>query len=162
MHTTPEHEAVERLQDRTEITDLVFRLGVCLDEGRFGEMGALFSDDATATTPGGTAQGRETIVALAQRNHRPDFVSQHVSTNLLVQLAGDRATVRGNLVVQIAPPRSADAPIPPTPPLAPTLGFTLGEVYRIECVRTPGGWRFASVTTVPVWQAGERPFRPAA
>jgi hypothetical protein len=156
---------VEQLLDRTQITDLVFRLGVCLDEGRFSEMGSLFIEDATASTPGGTAQGRNTIVALAERNHRPEYATQHVSTNLLVDLEGDRATVRGNLVVQVAPPPASDVPAPTPPALAPTLGFTLGEVYRIGCVRTPDGWRFAQVSTVPVWLSGKRPaprpFEPA-
>jgi hypothetical protein len=154
-------DPADQLLDRSQITDLVFRLGVCLDEGRFGEMASLFTDDAMASTPGGTAHGRETIVALAERNHRPEFATQHVSTNLLVEIAGDRATVRGNLVVQVAPPAAADAPLPATPPLAPVLGFTLGEVYRIECARTADGWRFSRVQTVPVWMAGERPARRA-
>ena len=148
---------VEQLLDRTQISDLVFRLGVCLDEGRFSEMAALFIEDATASTPGGTAQGRKTIVALAERNHRPEFATQHVSGNLLVDLEGDRATVRGNLVVQVAPPPAMDLPAQALPALAPTLGFTLGEVYHIDCVRTPDGWRFARVNTVPVWMSGKRP-----
>jgi SnoaL-like domain len=124
-------------------------------------MGSLFSDDATAITPSGTAQGRETVVALAQRNHRPEFATQHVSTNLLVELEGDRATVRGNLVVQVAPPAAADGAAPTAPALAPKLRFTLGEVYRIECVRRAAGWRFSRVHTVPIWMAGERPARRA-
>lgn len=161
MHAASMSNPVEELLDRAQITDLVFRLGACLDEGRFTEMGALFSDDATACTPSGTAQGRETIVELAARNHRPEFATQHVSTNLLVGLDGDRATVRGNLVVQVAPPTAADAPVLTPPALAPVLGFTLGEVYRIECERSADGWRFSRVETVPVWMAGERPVRRA-
>jgi hypothetical protein len=150
----------KELLDRAQITDLVFRLGVCLDEGRFGDMGALFTDDATVTTPGGTARGRATVLALAERNHRPEIVTQHVSTNLLVHVDGDRATVRGNLVVHVAPPTGPDVP-PTTPPaLAPTAGFTLGEVYRIDCQRTGDGWRFSKVHTIPVWQSGKRPPRP--
>jgi hypothetical protein len=157
MNAASMNDQVEQLLDRTQITDLVFRLGVCLDEGRFSEMGALFIEDATASTPGGTVQGRQTIIALAERNHRREYATQHVSTNLLVDLEGDRATVRGNLVVQVAPPPATDMPAPTPPALAPTLGFTLGEVYRIDCVRTPDGWRFSQVNTVPVWMSGKRP-----
>jgi hypothetical protein len=159
MNAVNLNDRVEELLDRTQITDLVFRLGRCLDEGRFSEMGSLFVEDATATTPGGTAQGRKTIVALAERNHRPEFATQHISGNLLVDLAGDRATVRGNLVVQVAPPPAADIPAEVPAALAPTLGFTLGEVYHVDCVRTPDGWRFSKVNTVPVWMSGKRPAR---
>lgn len=157
------NDPVKELLDRSQISDLVFRLGVCLDEGRFGEMKALFVEDASATTPGGTARGLDMIIALAERNHRPEVATQVVSTNLLVDVQGDRATVRGNLVVRAAPRPAADQPAPAQPALAPTLGFSLGEVYRIECVRAPDGWRFSRVETVPVWMSGERPApRPPA
>jgi hypothetical protein len=157
MNAASMNDQVQQLLDRAQITDLVFRLGVCLDEGRFGEMGSLFIDEATASTPGGTAHGRQAIVAHAERNHRREYASQHVGSNLLVDLEGDRATVRGNLVVRVAPPPATDMPVSTPPPLAPALGFTLGEVYRIECVRTPDGWRFSRVNTVPVWMSGTRP-----
>jgi hypothetical protein len=161
MNAANLNDPVEQLLARTQITDLVFRLGMCLDEGRFSEMGCLFIEGATATTPGGSAEGRATIVALAERNHRPEYSTQHVSTNLLVDLDGDRATVRGNLVVQVAPPPAPVEGAPAATPaaLAPLLGFTLGEVYRIECVRTSDGWRFSRVCTVPVWMSGQRPTR---
>ncbi len=46
------------LEDRFELTELVSRLGRFLDERRWDEAPALFTADATASTPGGTAQGR--------------------------------------------------------------------------------------------------------
>lgn len=36
--TTDTQHDLQNLRDRTEITDLVYRLGVCLDEGHFDEM----------------------------------------------------------------------------------------------------------------------------
>ena len=157
MNAPISDDTFNQLLDRVTVTDLVSRLGLYLDEGRFDEMPLLFTEDATASTPGGTARGRETIVALAQRNHRPEFARQHLSSNVIVELDGDRARVRANLVVQVAPPPSPDAPTQTPAALAPTLGFTLGEVYDIECVRTSDGWRFSRVDTVPVWMWGERP-----
>ncbi len=159
MNATSINDQIGQLLDRTQITDLVFRLGKCLDEGSFSELGSLFVEEATATTPGGTVQGRKTIVGLAERNHRPEFATQHVSGNLLIDIEGDQARVRGNLVVQVAPPPAADTPAQVPAALAPTLGFSLGEVYHIDCVRTPDGWRFSKVNTVPVWMSGKRPAR---
>lgn len=140
---------VETLIERDEITRLVYRLGECLDDGRFEEMHSLFVEDATASTPGGVAEGRDAVVAQASRNHRPEDGIQHVITNVLVDLDGDRAKVRANLVVYFAPRDDSDEPA-----LAPPVGFILGEVYRFDGVRTAGGWRLARVETIPVWMSG--------
>jgi hypothetical protein len=147
---------VEELMDRHEISDLVYRLGVCLDETRFDELGSLLVEDATAHTRGGTAQGRVAVVAQAERNHRPEDRIQHVITNLLVELEGDRAKVRANLMAHFAPRPDAGAR-PPVPPIR----YVLGEVYHFNLVRIAGGWRFARIATIPIWRSGEQPRVPA-
>ena len=159
--------ALQHLLDRGEITDLVSRLGASLDEGRFDEMRSLLVEDATARTPGGAKEGREAVVALARKNHRPEWSTEHVITNVLVDLDGDRATVRANLVVHQAEKRTPDpdtatdsvtgdsGSLPPL--LAPEVTFTLGEVYRFDVVRTGQGWRFSRVDASPVWHWGTRP-----
>ena len=144
------------LVDRSDITDLVYRVGVCLDEGRFDEMRSLFVEQATARTPGGTAEGREALIAQAIRNHRPEDRVQHVITNVLVELDGDRAPVRANLVVQMASVANSGET------LAPPVQFTLGEVYRFDAIRTPAGWRLSGVEATPVWMSGTRPVRASA
>lgn len=138
------------LIDQLELTDLVSRLGVCLDEARFAEMHELFTADATARTPGGEAIGRDRVVAQAARNHRAEDGVQHVITNLLVDVDGDQATMRANLVVHVTQPEDSAA-------LAPQVTFSLGEVYRFEARRTEDGWRLSRVETVPVWVAGALP-----
>jgi hypothetical protein len=145
-----------QLADRAEITELVNRLGIVLDEGRFDEMPALLAEDATVRTPGGTAEGREALVAQARRNHRPEQPIQHLITNLTIDFAGDGdlAAARANLVVHFGPLSPAAGPdAPPVPPVVSTLG----EVYRFDLVRTPDGWRFLHIETTPVWLSGPRP-----
>jgi hypothetical protein len=144
--------AVQTLLDRAEIDDLVARLGAVLDEGRFDDMAGLLIEDATARTPGGVAEGRPAVIAQARKNHRSDFAIQHVISDVLVDLDGDRADVRANLVVSFA----LDGPVV-APAVAPAVTYALGEVYRFDVVRTADGWRFARVETVPVWMSGERP-----
>jgi SnoaL-like domain len=150
-----EHQ-VAKLNDRNEIADLVYRLGVCLDEGHFDDLRELVVEDATVATPGGQAEGREALIAQASRNHPTDQRFQHVITNILVDLDDGRANARANLAVHITTPDDAptDAPVPP--PRA-----TLGEVYRFEFVRTRGGWRFSRIETVPLWLSGILPPSPA-
>jgi SnoaL-like domain len=154
MSTSPGdmHHDLERLRDRTEITDLVYRLGVILDEGRFDEMQQLLVEDVAVRTPGGGAEGREAVIAQAKRTHPPEQRFQHVTTNVLVDLDVDRATVRANLLVHITTPGDA-----PTDAPAPPLRTTLGEVYRFEVVRTPDGWRISRLENDRLWLSGTLP-----
>jgi hypothetical protein len=124
------------LTDRREITDLVSRLGLWLDEGRFDEAPSILTPDVAVSTPGGQARGIERVIAQARRNHQHAHL-QHVITNVLIDLDGDRAAVRANLVVTFAD----DA-----------ISSQQGERYRFEAKRTPGGWRLSSVEVEPVWR----------
>ncbi|KRC37006.1 nuclear transport factor 2 family protein [Oerskovia sp. Root22] len=132
--------SLRALVDRDEIIRLVFRLGYALDAGDAEQLRDLFVEDATARTPGGTAEGVEAVVRQAARNHRPEDGIQHHVSNVLVDLDGDQATVRSNLLVTFARREPvADKPV------------TLGEVYSFEVRRTVDGWRLASVVVEPVW-----------
>ncbi|SDQ76557.1 nuclear transport factor 2 family protein [Thermostaphylospora chromogena] len=143
---------VRELTDREEITDLVYRLSVALDEGRFEELKSIFTDDAVAQTPGGLAQGRDALIAQAARNHSSEERIQHLIGNVLIDMDGDRADVRANLLATFASPGTADAQ--DTARLAPEPRLTLGEVYRFQAVRTPHGWRLSRVETTPLWTTG--------
>ena len=128
-------EIVQQLADRQAITDLVMRLARMLDEKRFDDAPAILADDATVRTPGGTAGGRAAVVEQARRNHT--VRTQHVITNLLIDLDGDRAEAGANLLVTFAP----------------TAGETtmLGERYRFEAVREPVGWRLSTIEVETLW-----------
>jgi hypothetical protein len=151
--TTRTDQQIE-IYDRMVITDLVYRLGVCLDEGRFDDMRDLAIEGATVRTPGGESVGREAFVAQARRNHPADQGFHHVTTNVLIDLAGDEAKVRANLLVHITSvdDDAADAPAPPP-------RCSIGEVYHFDVVRTTDGWRFAHVEATPRWFRGTLPLR---
>ena len=155
MNTTID-ATLRQLVDRNEIADLVHRLGVVLDYGKFDDLRALLTEDTSVRTPGGTAEGREAVIAQARRNHPPKQPIQHVITNILVDLNGARAQARANLVVYFGPP--AGTPNSPVP-VAPPVEYTTGEVYQYELVRTSEGWRFSRIQTTPVWRSGAQ-FRP--
>jgi hypothetical protein len=151
---------VQRLADRAELTDLVSRLALCLDEHRFEELASLFTEDAAILTPGGPAAGRQAVVAQARRNHDEFDRLQHNVNGVLVEFegghagegneegddaadtgrAGDRAAIRANLVGVFA--KSAE-PLPTR---------VLGGRYRFQAVRTPGGWQFAQMRIEAVWR----------
>lgn len=129
------------LADRAAITDLVSRLGLWLDEKRFDDAGSVLTDEISVTTPGGAAQGVAAVADQARRNHA-DHHTQHVISNVLVTLDGDRAEARANLVVTFA----GDGVHAPAQ-------RTRGERYRFAAVRTPKGWRLSRIVVEPVWAA---------
>jgi hypothetical protein len=136
------------LVDRQAIADLIHRLGAVLDEQRFDDLRSIFVDDTSVTTPGGHARGVDAVVAQARRNHNPEVSTQHLATSLVVDLDGDRAVARANVVGIFAAGEGSPAPAP---------RYQLGLVYRFELARTPAGWRVHSMEQRPVWAAGERP-----
>jgi hypothetical protein len=139
---------LRELLDRNQITALVDRLGRALDEGRFDDFRTIYTADATAKTPGGQAEGRDALIAQASRNHTDDKRIQHFIGNVMIDLNGDAAQVRANLIATFAPaePKTVAEPM-----------YTLGEVYRFDAVRTDEGWRLSRVETTPLWSIGTRP-----
>ncbi|HEX3812819.1 MAG TPA: nuclear transport factor 2 family protein [Mycobacteriales bacterium] len=128
------------LLDRLRIEAHISQLGRCLDERDFEGLRGLFTEDAMVRTPGGTAVGHDALVDQARQRHSADEGIQHLITNLVVEVAGDRASVRANLLVSFA--RSgATGPAP----------FQLGEVYRFQLRQTGEGWRIAGLSSAPTW-----------
>lgn len=150
--TTRLRHQVQELVDRDQIGQLVHRLGTYLDEGRHDELPRILTEDAVAKTPGGLAEGREAVVRQAGRNHDAERGIQHLITNLLIDLDGDRATVRANHVGTFTGIGEAAAGR-----AAPEAEYVLGGVYHFELRRTPGGWRLSRIETTPTWTTGTRP-----
>jgi SnoaL-like domain len=141
---------IQNLVDRAEIADLVHRLGVCLDEADFDGLRAVLVDDATLRSPGGSVQGIDAIVAQAARIHPPQDGILHSITNVLIDLIGNTATARANLIVSFATPADTDEPGQP-----PMVRSIQGQVYQFAFVRLDGGWRFSSIETSLVWKSGD-------
>jgi 3-phenylpropionate/cinnamic acid dioxygenase small subunit len=144
--TTAGLTRLQELSDRADLADLLARHGLWLDEQRYDDAADIFTTDASVHTQGGLSQGIEALTALARRAHAPFAATQHVTSNVLIDLDGDRAMVRAN---QIATLVHAAA--------APDDAVTVGERYRFEATRTPEGWRFSRVETVRIWRSGAIP-----
>jgi hypothetical protein len=127
------------LADQLEVERTVWTLGRCLDEGDFDGLRQIFTADATVTT-GETASGHDALVEQARRRHSADAGVQHIISNLIIDLDGNQATGRANLLASFARTGPGD----PAP-------FLVGEVYRFAYQRTPEGWRITSLISEPVW-----------
>jgi SnoaL-like domain len=126
-------------QDRLDLERLIWTLGRCLDERDFDGLRRLFTADATVTTAH-TAHGHDALVDQARRRHSRDQGVQHIITNLILDLDGDQAAGRANLLACFA----RTGPDDPAPGL-------LGEVYRFTFARQPDGWRIATLTSTVTW-----------
>jgi len=139
VSTTSSAPIQQSLHDRFAITDLIYALGAALDEHRFDDLRNLFIENATVSTPGGVAQGRDAVIAQATRNHQHYARLQHSMTNLLIELKGDHASARANLHAAFAGESGA-----------PEL--VLGAVYRFQAQRSDQGWLLAALEVTPIWR----------
>jgi len=120
------------IEEKDAIREVLAEYCFRLDDGRFAEMAALFTEDGTWDTAFGKATGRAAIAELARslragaEQPRPRAV--HLVTNIAIALEGPRAAVRSNwTVVQNSPE-------------GPKIGS--GGSYQDEMVKEGGSWLF--------------------
>jgi hypothetical protein len=120
------------VDDKDAIRELLAEYCFRLDDGRFAEMAALFTEDGTWDTAFGEAVGQAAIAALGQSLRdragaaRPRAV--HLVTNIVIALDGELAQARSNwMVIE----NSA---------AGPKIGS--GGAYLDDIVKAAGRWRF--------------------
>jgi SnoaL-like domain len=91
-----------QLEEKDAIRELMAEYCFCLDNDRFADMAALFTEDGTWDTAFGKGTGRPAIEALVQRIRqsgasRPRAI--HHVTNVVIKLDGASATAFSNWVV---------------------------------------------------------------
>ncbi|GAB3227653.1 hypothetical protein GCM10027447_19020 [Glycomyces halotolerans] len=145
--TTTQNSAIE---DRFALTDQLTRVYDWVDERRWDEADALFTEDVVAITPGGEAVGLEAAVQMVAKHHEVYDRTLHTTTDVTVELDGDRAVLRYRVESAFA----LDGTEPPSVTLSGGRG-------RLEARRTASDWRFCRVEIDPVWAAAPLP-QPAA
>jgi uncharacterized protein (TIGR02246 family) len=118
--------------EKDAIRELMARYCHALDACRFDEVASLFADDGEWTTTYGSARGRAQIEALLtsvvpRKGEGPQ--RKHYITNIIIRLAGDRASARSDYLVVRESERG----------LMPVMGGT----YRDDFVKRDGAWQFA-------------------
>jgi uncharacterized protein (TIGR02246 family) len=118
------------LEEKDAIREVLAEYCVCLDEGRFEHMAALFAPDGTWHTDFGQGAGRGGIVEHARslRAGGPHPRGVHLTTNIVIALDGDSARVRSNWMVA---QNSESGPV-----------VSSAGVYRDEMVKQDGRWLF--------------------
>ena len=93
--------SAEELADRAEIHDVVVRYGWALDTKDWALLDTCFTDDAEvdySSNPGGKAGPYKQIRSWLEKMLSAFPVTQHLMSNIDVQLDGDRAKVRTMVV----------------------------------------------------------------
>ncbi|MFI6517949.1 nuclear transport factor 2 family protein [Spirillospora sp. NPDC050679] len=127
------------LADRLEIADLFTRLALLLDEKRWDDVATVFTDDAVGRSPhGGEIRGIDELAAFMRRSEVEGERTQHVTTDLLADLDGDRATASANSFVHFY--RDGEPP-------HRVSGLRLNSVVT----RTPAGWRYSEYQVTVAW-----------
>jgi hypothetical protein len=121
------------LEDKDEIRELLARYCFLLDGYRLKQFAVLFTADGEWISRNGTAKGPAAIEELLcglVPEPVPGKRRKHFTTNIIIELAGDRATVVSNFLVV----RDSDA--------GPVI--SVAGTYDDVVVRTPEGWKFKS------------------
>ncbi|WP_331765275.1 nuclear transport factor 2 family protein (plasmid) [Streptomyces sp. NBC_01384] len=142
-------ERLLALSDRADITGLIDRFALGLDhvdpEWCDEEWyRSLFTQDVRLDLPNGTHHG---IAGLPEFLRGPKLQwarTQHLTTNCVVDVQGDRATARAN-VQAVHVPHEDSAPL-----------FVGGAHYDVRAERTAAGWRIPQLTVTVLWTAEGR------
>ncbi|MGW8886321.1 nuclear transport factor 2 family protein [Streptomyces sp. NPDC055749] len=127
------------IADRIEIADLFARFALLLDEKRWGDAGTVFTDDVVGHSPrSGEIHGLDKLVGFMRQAEVEGEYTQHVTTDLLVDVNGDQAAASGNSLVYFY--RDGQAP-----------HLTSGLRLACTAVRTPAGWRLRETRTTVAW-----------
>jgi len=117
------------LEDKEAIRELLSEYCFRMDEFRFAELGALFTEDGEWIARYARARGPAEIAALMARNIPAEPKRKHFIMNSLIGLDGDRASAHTSYLVVLQASGSG---------LVPSVAGT----YEDRLVRTAGGWRF--------------------
>jgi SnoaL-like protein len=145
----------QELLDRATITDVVSRMGWCLDRRDWDGFRALFTDrvftDYTALWGGEPQEASvdELLATDAQGSWRRTMdgleATQHLITNILVSLDGDEASATANVVGVHRLVNPHGSPL-----------WTVGGTYEFRLVRGRQGWLIRAITQRITWVEGNQ------
>ena len=145
----------QELVDRAAIVDVVTRMGWCLDRRDWDGLTALFAQrvytDYTALWGGEPQEAsvEELLATDRQGSWRRTMdgldATQHLITNILVDVDGDRARATANVVGvhRLVNPHGGSL-------------WTVGGTYDFGLLRGAGAWRIRAITQHITWVDGNQ------
>jgi hypothetical protein len=141
------------LTDRLAIDDLLTRYATVLDNRRWGDLGTVFTPDATLDyRSAGGIRGSLAEVGEWLSTVLPFFTwTQHLVLNRAVDLAPGADTATSHAAFSNPNGAVVDG--------EPWL-FLVGGAYHDQLVRTPGGWRISHRVEETLWWNNPMPGLP--
>jgi hypothetical protein len=137
--------------DRYAIIELLSRYFSAVDDKRLdlASVEGSFSDDGRLARPNGSAMvGPQEILSGQNASFARFRATHHVITDHVVDVAGDTARVRANLIaMHLWEYEQSD-------PHSLETYFVAGGVLRALSTRTPAGWRLTELELRNVWRTG--------
>ncbi|MGW7414890.1 nuclear transport factor 2 family protein [Streptomyces sp. NPDC054863] len=151
MNNDALHTELRSLTDRAEITDLFDRYLHSLDDPAQEHdetwAASFFTEDASTATPAGEVRGRAAVRANVATAMRLFTRTVHFGSNYVIEVDGDRATLRGNqLSTHVL---ASDGEL-----------FLSGGRSDNALVRTAAGWRLSRADLHIAWTQGSPPVLP--
>jgi hypothetical protein len=139
-------DRVQELTDRLDIAEVLARYCDALDQRRWDLLATVFAPEASTDYGSvGTPTGVEAITSAIRGTIGDLDATQHVVSNVQVQVAGDTATAQCYLIsqhVRSGQPGGEE--------------YLIGGRYVDELVRTPDGWRITFRRLERMWTSGNR------
>ena len=133
------------LANRASIVDVLVRYSTALDARDWPTLATCFRADAVADYPNGRFEGYAAIEANCRRAVLPLDTTQHLISNHVIDINGDRAQATCYLIAQHM---RADAPGGPF--------LLLGAAYDDELSRTDAGWQIVNRRLRTLWVDGNK------
>ena len=138
--------------DRGDLIELIHRLYACTDDGRFDDLRSVFSEGVKAGAPGGgVVEGQDRLITTLSAAHSTGQRSQHLVHNVLVDVHGDQASVRADVIAIHCDSDKPEGRIAPEP------GLTLSLRLRYEAIRSSEGWRVSRIDGDLLWASNTQP-----
>jgi uncharacterized protein (TIGR02246 family) len=129
---------MSEIADRLEVAELFARLARALDEGTADDLREIYTKDVVVHSPrGGEIHGIDDVIAYVTATH--DTRTHHMNSDILVEVAGPRATASANQMVSFF--HDGERP-----------HRRSGLHLKYSAVRTPEGWRFDRANIGLAWQ----------
>ncbi len=138
--TVVSDERVLALLETEAVRIQIVRLSRYIDERRWDDYSALFTDDGVLELPFGKWEGPAAIRARVQADFVNYTATQHLNSNYDIEIIGDTASARATFIATHV--LTSDG----------TTFWTGGGAYHIELRRVTGVWRIERLTIELAWR----------
>ncbi|GGZ09137.1 MULTISPECIES: nuclear transport factor 2 family protein [Streptomyces] len=152
--TTDQSASVSAAESSAQVAGLLHRYLVSLDDERLDDAwtAGLFTEDAVVAFPVSRHEGADGMAEYHRSALSAFAATQHLGSPAVVDVDGDRAVFRANLIsTHVHHPRHT----PPEGDLPPL--FATGTFVNGEARRTARGWRLSLLAFRLLWADGSPP-----